>query len=153
VRWRRLLVVLLVDLWLVLAVYGPLASPPTCAATEGSLLSLIRHARGDRIATSPLLMKIAERRAHDIVTDYSHDGADRRFAEILVWNAYPEEYTEATAVRQWLDSPGHRAILLGNYNAIGVGVVDDGVKHFYAAVFARFKGGGSAPRLLPATDC
>jgi hypothetical protein len=155
--WVLGLIMVVIILWM-LAV--AVSTPQTaCAATESELLGLIRNARGDRIATSPLLTKIAERRAWDITTNYSHDGADRRFAEILVWNAYPEDVTEAAAVHQWLESAGHRAILLGRYSHVGVGVADVEHKHYYAAVFGNLSTGTSEsnqqapPRLLPATDC
>lgn len=128
-----------------------------CAATTGELLSLIRDARGDNIATSGRLNVVAQSRAEEITTDYSHAGADHPYAEIIAYNAYPEAYTEAVAVHQWLESPGHRAILLGDYNTVGVGVANVDARHYYAAVFANRRTPttgttGSAPVRLPDTD-
>lgn len=128
---------------------------PASAASERDVLSLIRQDRGDAIPTSPLLMRIAERRAHDIVSDYSHHGAGvpgvKLWGEILAWNSYPENLTEAEAVSQWMASDGHRAILLGRWTHVGVGVVDVGHRHFYAVVFAVLAPARPAPS-LPPTD-
>lgn len=130
-----------------------------CAATPGALLASIRQARGDRIPTAPALMAEAQDRAREISAEFSHAGAGHPYAEILAWNAYPEEYTEGAAVAAWLDSPGHRSILLGNWTHVGVGVVDSGVKHYYVALFTKAAGvphvvvpPRGVPDRLPSTD-
>jgi uncharacterized protein YkwD len=115
----------------------------TCAVAPSDLLTAIRHARGDTIATSGLLTAVAQRRSQQIVTDYSHNdhGARApldglRFGEVLAYNSYPDDLTVATAVHQWMESPGHRGILLGRWTHVGVGVTASGPSHYYAAIFA-----------------
>jgi len=141
----RRLVALLAAAVIALALSINPVPDPACASDAGRVLALIRDARGDSILTAPALTAEAWSRALEITTDYSHAGADGRWAEILAWNSYPEDVTEAAAVRAWLDSPGHRAILLdGAYTHLGVGAVDVGHKHYYAVVF------GTAPTTAPA---
>jgi uncharacterized protein YkwD len=59
--------------------------------------------------------------------------------EIIAWNHYPTEYSPAEAIRAWMASPGHRAIMLStgyNYVGFGAAVSADG-KRYYAGVFVK----------------
>lgn len=118
---------------------------------EKQMLTIIRSTRGDVIPTNSLLMRIAEKRALEISTNYSHDGAGvpgvKQWGEILTWNAYPNRISAPAAVHSWILSVGHNSVLMGNWTHIGVGHVQVGYKHFYAAVFANLYSGP-----LPATD-
>lgn len=118
---------------------------------EKQMLSAIRSIRGDNIPTHSLLMRIAEQRAQDITTNYSHDGAGvpgvEQWGEILTWNSYPTKLTAFAAVNSWENSAGHNSVLMGNWTHVGVGHVRVGHQHYYAAVFANIYVGP-----LPATD-
>lgn len=60
--------------------------------------------------------------------------------EIIAWNTWPTWATSAeTAVEQWMESPGHRAIVLGrDFNYAGVGAAIDGSgRRLYTAVFIK----------------
>lgn len=158
---RRDLLLVVVTTALVAGVMLVFSKQDACAASSSTLLELIRNARGDGIPAIPAMNAEAEARADEIVSDFSHDGADHAFAEILAWNTYPEDLTEAAAVQQWLDSPDHRRILLGDWSAIGVGVADSGGSHYYAALFGQRPKptavgikpeSGAVPKELPATD-
>lgn len=124
-----------------------------CGSEPGDVLALIRNARGDNIATDVRLTREAESRAREIVADFSHAGANHPYAEILAWNAYPEEFTEGAAVHAWLGSPGHAAILLDmSYTQIGVATLDAAPKHFYVALFAHGTTQPAPRQTLPPTD-
>lgn len=101
------------------------------------------------------LMKIARDRArimaaNDVMSHTEPDGTkvfDRLtdagltwFAagEILAWNRYPVEYSTAEAIRAWMASPGHRAILVSTgYNYVGFGAaISASGKRYFAGVFA-----------------
>ena len=60
--------------------------------------------------------------------------------EIIAWNNYPLDSTVSAANRQWMDSAGHRAIILSsNLNYVGVGLAIDPAtgKKQWAAVFIK----------------
>lgn len=166
---RKLFIVLL---GLILSVSVLLITPKdVCAVSSSTLLSEIRRTRGDSIPTSSLLTKLAQNRAIQITTNFSHDGAGAGLSkyfwgEILAWNTYPDGASEATAVQQWLDSSSHRRILLNDsWTHVGVGVANSGDKHYYAAIFAIINSTApTAPKpktttdkgtqiKLPPTDC
>jgi uncharacterized protein YkwD len=106
-------------------------------------------------ADSPL-MAIARDRArvmaaNDVMSHTEPDGTkvwDRMndagltwFAagEILAWNHYPVQYSTAEAIRAWMASPGHRAIMVSTgYNYVGFGAaVSASGRRYYAGVFAK----------------
>lgn len=102
------------------------------------------------------LMSIARDRArvmatNDLMSHTEPDGTkfwDRMNAtgmtwyaagEILAWNHYPLEYSTAEAIRAWMASPSHRAIMVStgyNYVGFGAAVSADG-KLYYAGLFAK----------------
>ncbi|MFL5777905.1 MAG: CAP domain-containing protein [Chloroflexota bacterium] len=58
--------------------------------------------------------------------------------EVIAWNTYYSLYDSArTVVRQWMGSSVHRAILLGNYRLIGIGLGVAGSKRYWTGVFVR----------------
>ena len=59
--------------------------------------------------------------------------------EIIAWNNYPTEYSTAEAIRAWMASPGHRAIIVSTgYNYVGFGAaVSASGKRYYAGVFVK----------------
>jgi hypothetical protein len=59
--------------------------------------------------------------------------------EILAWNNYPTEYTTAEAIRGWMASPGHHAIIVSTgYNYIGFGAAVSATgRRYYAGLFVR----------------
>lgn len=79
---------------------------------------------------------VARGRAHpDEGTDHgviAHEGVAR-------WeNIAAGQPSAASACRSWMDSPGHRANILGNYNRIGLGFWSGGTYgRYYVQVFAR----------------
>ena len=45
--------------------------------------------------------------------------------EIIAWNNYPTEYSPAEAIRAWMASPGHKAIMVSTgYNYVGYGAAE-----------------------------
>jgi uncharacterized protein YkwD len=164
---RRLVPLLLAGLLLV-PLAGPVAAeeapPPTDEAQllkDG--LDLVNLTNSKRAAlglialrADPALMAIARDRARvmaadDVMSHTESDGTkvwDRMndagltwyaAGEILAWNHYPVEYSTAEAIRAWMASPGHRAIMVStgyNYVGFGAAVSADG-KRYFAGVFAK----------------
>jgi uncharacterized protein YkwD len=162
---RRLVPLLLAGLLLV-PLAGPVAAeePPTDAATllqDG--LDLVKLTNSKRAALGLValradapLMAIARDRArvmaaNDVMSHTEPDGTkvfDRMTdagltwlaaGEILAWNRYPVEYSTAEAIRAWMASPGHRAVMVSTgYNYVGFGAaVSASGKRYYAGVFAK----------------
>jgi uncharacterized protein YkwD len=81
---------------------------------------------------------------------FGHQGFDMRFAtlqrlipgltsmgENVAWN---QGYRRpgAVAVQSWMNSPGHYANIMGNYNLTGVGVAKDAQgKHYFTQIFVK----------------
>jgi uncharacterized protein YkwD len=59
--------------------------------------------------------------------------------EIIAWNNYPAVYTSAEAIRAWMASPGHHAIMVSaGYNYVGFGAaISASGKKYFAGVYAR----------------
>lgn len=122
------------------------------AATGGDIIAAIRSARGDDLAIIATLQGVADARAPQIVTDFSHDGpgaaaaraplAGWAWGEIIAFNGYPAALAVSEAVQQWLASPGHRAILLGSWAGFGAAVATSpSGAHYYVAIFGTPPGG------------
>jgi len=122
----------------------------TLTNAKRAALSLVAL-RGD-----PALMAIARDRArvmaaNDVMSHTEPDGTkfwDRlndagltwyAAGEILAWNHYPAEYSTAEAIRAWMASPGHRAVMVSTgYNYVGFGAaISASGKRYYAGVFAK----------------
>lgn len=108
------------------------------------------------LRADPDLMAIARDRAkvmatNDVMSHTEPDGQkvfDRindagltwfSAGEIIAWNNYPAEYTTAEAIRAWMASPGHHAIMVSTgYNYVGYGAaISASGKRYYAGVFAK----------------
>jgi len=108
------------------------------------------------LRADPALMAIARDRAgvmasNDVMSHREPDGTkvfDRMndagltwyaAGEIIAWNRYPAEYSTAEAIRAWMASPGHRAIMVSTgYNYVGFGAaVSASGRRYYAGVFAK----------------
>ena len=102
-------------------------------------------------------MAIARARSVDMATKhyFSHTQPDGRnvfdiltrqhiawygAGEIIAWNNYPTSSSTANANRQWMNSPGHKAIVLStSYNYVGVGLAIDAStgKKLWTAVYIK----------------
>lgn len=137
----------------VLVLAGVLAAPAEAGdPTAIELEAAIRAVRGDAIRHDSTLATIAQRRSAEIVTNWSHDGAGAPWpwGENLAWTDAPDPV--GWTIGGWLDSPGHRIVLLGDWTHVGVGVtVVDGVTYL-AAVFARIPATERPTITLPPTD-
>ncbi len=127
-----------------LATTPPVVDAATVSAAETAMVAKLN---ADRTAlglvpvqVDPRLMTIARARSADMVAKgyFSHTQPDGRnlFAiltashvtwynagEIIARNNYPMDVTVNTANRQWMTSPGHRAIVVSKaYNYVGVGL-------------------------------
>jgi uncharacterized protein YkwD len=82
--------------------------------------------------TEPNGQKVFDRMRADGLTWY---GA----GEIIAWNNYPMEYSPAEAIRAWMASPGHKAIMISTgYNYVGYGAAESASgKMYYAGLFAK----------------
>jgi uncharacterized protein YkwD len=135
-----------------IAVTGPAAAdPPTCpegATDRAAIVCEINAARADAgrsaLTSRPALAKAARSHSADMVERryFAHESpegegpADRarragymrhadswRIGEVLLWSR-GEPLTAARAVELWLDSPGHRHVLLSpHYRHVGAGPV------------------------------
>lgn len=103
------------------------------------------------------LMAIARARSVDMATKgyFSHTQPDGRnvfniltgqkitwynAGEIIAWNNYPMDSTVSAANRQWMNSPGHKAIIISkDFNYVGVGVALDPAtgKKLWTAVYIK----------------
>jgi uncharacterized protein YkwD len=103
------------------------------------------------------LMAIARARSADMIANdyFSHTLPDGRkvfdiltashitwygAGEILAWNNYPMDVTASTANRQWMNSPGHKAIVIStSFNYVGVGLAIDPEtgKKMWTAVYMK----------------
>jgi hypothetical protein len=144
---KRLLLVLA----LTIAASSP--APVQAALSADSLLAAVRDARGDTIPTNAVLTDIAERRAAEIQTDLSHNGAGAPWpwGELLAVNSFNDSIAVSSAIAGWLASPDHKAVLLGDWTAVGVGVSEVGDSNYFAVVFAVIPTGASFPT-PPPTD-
>jgi uncharacterized protein YkwD len=163
-KTRRLIPVLLAGALLV-----PLAGPATAsepvtsealAQAELDLVTLTNSKRAARdlvaLRIDPDLMRIARDRAqvmaaNDVMSHTEPNGQkvfDRMRAdgltwygagEIIAWNNYPMEYSPAEAIRAWMASPGHKAIMISTgYNYVGYGAAESASgKMYYAGLFAK----------------
>ena len=108
------------------------------------------------LRVDPALMDIARDRAkvmaaNDVMSHTEPDGRkvwDRindagltwyGGGEIIAWNNYPAEYSTAEAIRAWMASPGHHAIMVSTgYNYVGFGAaISASGKRYYAGVFVK----------------
>jgi uncharacterized protein YkwD len=83
------------------------------------------------------------------ISDLNHEGFNERLdsvAETITYQsaaenvAFNKGYTQpdATAVKGWLDSPGHHQNILGRYNLTGIGVAQNAKgEYYFTQIFVR----------------
>jgi uncharacterized protein YkwD len=145
---------------------GAFAVPAPAAAagmtTSQAELAMVDALNADRTAVGLVpfrvdsrLMSIARARSVDMATKgyFSHTQPDGRdvfdliaaakiswfyAGEIIAWNNYPSLETSVPAANsQWLNSPGHKALIVStrfNYVGVGLALAPDGRK-YWTAVF------------------
>jgi uncharacterized protein YkwD len=133
----------------------------TLTATEAAMVSTLnadRTAHGlVTVRVDARLMAIARARSDDMVAKhyFSHTQPDGRnifniltgakvtwysAGEIIASNNYPMDLTANTANRQWMNSAGHKAIVIStNFNYVGVGLAVDAAtgKKIWTAVYIK----------------
>ena len=163
---RRLLAVLAAGLFAV-GIVGPatvsavdVASSASITANESTMVTLLNKDRAAHglvaVRTDSRLMAIARARSADMAAKgyFSHTQPDGRnifdilngdriawyaAGETIAWNTYSLSQTTSVANSQWMNSSGHRAIILSsNYNYVGVGLAQASNGRFYwTAVFMK----------------
>ncbi len=167
------------------AVAATTPEPVSAAAITAAEKQMVAALNADRTALGLVpvqvdvrLMAIAKERSVDMATKgyFSHTQPDGRnvfdivraakitwfkVGEIIAWNNYPIDSTASAANRQWMNSPGHKAIVISkdfNYVGVGVALGPDGRK-LWTAVYmkgpdrtgARATVSGAALRTGPTT--
>ncbi|HEX5824455.1 MAG TPA: CAP domain-containing protein [Candidatus Limnocylindrales bacterium] len=145
--------------------FASAATTPVDAVTltgqEARMVSLLNADRAALglvpIQVDSRLMALARARSADMIARnyFSHTLPDGRnvfdfltsgkiawygAGEILAWNNYPMDVTASTANHQWLNSPGHKAIVVStNFNYFGVGLAVDAAtgKKMWTAVYIK----------------
>ena len=167
-RSRRL-AALLLPVIAIAAIGGPAAvtattepvDPVAISAAESAMVSALNADRTAKglipVLVDARLMAIARARSNDMVAKgyFSHTQPDGRnvfdiltasritwynAGEIIAWNMYPMDTTVPAANDQWLDSPGHAAIVLStgyNYVGVGLAVDPDTGKKVWTAVYLK----------------
>ncbi len=175
---RHSLVVLVTAAFAATALWIVVLPVPTLAwdgsafspSDEQALFTLTNQARASAglptLKWDSSLASIARWRSQDMIDRnyFSHDipGADRVFAEMdnrgycytvagenIGWNTYPDDVATAQIQQMFMDSPGHRANILGDaWNVAGVGAYKgaDG-KKMWTVLFADKC--GSTPTSTP----
>ncbi|BDI22078.1 CAP domain-containing protein [Herbiconiux sp. L3-i23] len=158
---------ILVLLGLVAVMVGVLVpARPAVAYDEGTISQLVNEARwangqagllrnGDLDAVAAAW---AQHMAQTGVMEHNPDVASQVPSG---WRAVGENvamgYSSGASVHQaWMNSPGHRANILGDYTDIGIALVDGGGSTWGVQVFARYPGhagpGAPAPAPPPAPE-
>jgi len=150
------------------------------AAQEDQMLTLINQARAARglpaYRVNSTLHSVARWRSKDMYDRnyFSHDipkpPGGKVFDELhrrgvcytiagenIGWNNYPDDVATQTMFNGWMDSSGHRALILSkDFTRVGIGAFKgtgaEYPKHFWTAVFTHpcgGGGGGAAPKPTP----
>lgn len=146
------------------------AAPATASATDDWTISeaeqaLVNFLNKDRtnaglvpVRVDSRLMAIARARSVDMATKhyFSHTQPDGRnvfnilsankitwynAGEIIAWNNYPTvQLATANANSQWMNSPGHKAIVMStsmNYVGVGIAIDSSNGKKIFTAVYIK----------------
>ena len=160
-RLAVLLVVGLLAAFVVAPGTAAAADPMTISQAELAMVDALNVDRTTRglvpVRVDSRLMAIARARSADMAAKnyFSHTQPDGRnvfdlisaqkitwygAGEIIAWNNYPTyETSVAAANNQWLDSPGHKAIVVStSYNYVGVGLaLGSNGKKLWTAVYMK----------------
>jgi uncharacterized protein YkwD len=136
-------------------------APAALSAAESAMVAALNADRAAvglvAVRVDPRLMTIARARSNDMVAKkyFSHTQPDGRnvfdiltaqhitwygAGEIIAWNNYAMDLTVSVANRQWLNSPGHYAIVVSkDFNYVGVGLAVDPAtgKKVWTAVYLK----------------
>lgn len=76
------------------------------------------------------------------------------YGEIIAWESGYPTYDPARTILQWWNSPGHKAIMLGDYNAAGGShTTSNSTGRIYSVmVFVKLCAGSTVPAPPPASD-
>ncbi|MEO5939972.1 MAG: CAP domain-containing protein [Candidatus Limnocylindrales bacterium] len=135
--------------------------PAALTAAETAMVAALNVDRTERglvpVRVDIRLMAIARARSDDMVANdyFSHVQPDGRnvfniltaqgikwytAGEIIAWNGYDMDLTTDAANRQWMNSAGHKAIIIStNFNYVGVGLAVDPAtgKKVWTAVYLK----------------
>ena len=117
----------------------PAYTPPSVAGYADQVVALVNTERANAglgsVSTTSSLNQAAQKRAEEIVSSFAHTRPDGRSC-FTVFDEYGVSYMAAgeniaagqwspdSVMSSWMNSPGHKANILGaNFNHIGVGVV------------------------------
>jgi uncharacterized protein YkwD len=78
----------------------------------------------------------------------SHDGFDNRveiIKQVIPYSGAAENVAfnmgharpDDTAIRGWINSPGHNQNMIGNYDLTGIGVAERGGKYYFTQIFIQ----------------
>src|SRR5581483_6991245 len=147
-------VLLLLLVWLTLERESPIAHADDIGVLEQQVHDLVNSHRSS-MGLNPLnyseeIADVARRHSRNMANGYvsmGHEGAEERgrvllrtigyteFAENVGANSLAASSTVQAAVTGWLNSPGHRANLEGNFDLTGVGVAHSGNSFFFTQIF------------------
>jgi hypothetical protein len=103
------------------------------------LLALLTTLTGIERTQDVELTALAQQRAVQIQTNFSHAGVPAGLAEIIAWNNSPDPVTSFAA--QWQGSPPHWAILTDpQYTSWGCGISSTADGRYFAACLFRSDG-------------
>jgi uncharacterized protein YkwD len=80
------------------------------------------------------------------IDSLSHDGFDDRveiIKQVIPYSGAAENVAsnmgydrpDDTAIRGWINSPGHNQNMLGNYDLTGIGIAERGGKYYFTQIF------------------
>ncbi len=143
------------------AAAGTAPDPSAITANESAMVTALNKDRTNAglvpVRTDPRLMAIAHARSVDMVEKgyFSHTQPDGdnvfdilsaqkitwyNAGEIIAWNTDAIATTTATANSQWMNSPGHHAIIVSkdlNYVGVGLAFDPDTGRNLWTAVFIK----------------
>ncbi len=126
------------------------AAQTATTAYADAVVALVNEERAEAglepVYAVPVLNDAAEVRSAEIVSNFSHTRPDGRGCSTVLndnsipWHTCGENiaygYTTPEAVMDgWMDSDGHRANILGDFDYIGVGVVQENGILYWTQVF------------------
>ena len=155
---------LLLSVWLMLEGKSSIAHADGISVLEQQVYDLINSHRRS-IGLNPLnyseeIADVARRHSRNMANGYvgmGHEGVEERrrvllrtigyteFAENVAANSLAASSTVQTAVTGWLNSPGHRTNLEGNFDLTGVGVAHSGNSFFFTQIFLTTRSSSRLP--------